>query len=279
MAKLIYYVTYDMELYSKPDVWDKEYKKYNKSTGFFEEIDEKPAKIDANSIIADNNVTHAIMKEVFHSKYGQLLTDDKMKWYLNYEKESKKHPKLLKNNELLYNYLVLKATLAGMPEEFAEKIYANYMFNLEEYSDRMIPPNQILEKFDKIIQEKIYWIPNIENELNKECLIIDDIIRKRSTSPDYNFSQFEARYLKLCSNGYLKKIKEYNENPNNLYSRGLSFEEQKDFLINYFSKSTKFLIETLADNYSYFKGNFDSKKALHDNMVRTMEYSMKYWEE
>ena len=228
MGKIIYLLTYDLQLYTKPEIWDKEYKKYNKDTGYFEELDKKPNGLDTNAIECDIVIVTEIMKNIIHADYGVLLDSEKMKWYINFQKEVKNRPALLENDELLFNYLILKATLAGMSENLAKTIYAHYMNKKLNDASNLISPSQIIDVQEKIIQTKVYWIPDISEELKKECLLIDDIIRSRSTSSDYSFEMFEARYLRLCNEGYIRRILKYNKDANNLFSRGLSFEEQKD---------------------------------------------------
>lgn len=279
MAKTMYLITYDLKFYTKPEIWDKEYKIYNSNSGYFEELEEKPIGIDINSLECDIDVIKDIMKDVIHTDCGYLIDDDKMKWYLNFEKEQKTKPHLLKNDELLFNYLVLKGTLAGIKEDVAKQIYANYIANKNNYSGDITKIEQIIFRLDEFIKQKKYWIPDISGEINKECLLLDDIIRSRSTSVDYNFEMFEERYLKTCNEGYIRKILRYNKNKNNLFSQGLSFSEQKDFLLKFFEITETKLIESIADSYEYFKGNFASKRTLIENMRRVLEYAMKFWDE
>lgn len=277
MAKVIYLVSHSLKLYTRPDIWDNEYKQYNINSGYFEEIEKKPEYLENNVLVANTGIVQNIMKNVLHSNYGILLPEDKMNWYLNFQKESNKHPDLLKNDELLFNYLVLKAELAGMSFESAEIIYSDYVNKKKNNTEGLVCYDEIFKVFDEIIENKTYWIPNIEDEIKKESLILDDMIHSRSTSSNYKFELFEKRYLNLCNTGYIKKIMEYNKNSNNLYSKGLSLDEQKDFLLDYFTEKTEKLMTEISDNYEYFKGNFASKKAMMDNMKRTLEYAIKFW--
>lgn len=278
MAKIIYMITYDFNIYTKPDIWDKEYKIYDYQTGFFKELETKPKYIDENILIADLDVIKDIMKNIVYSEYGKILDEDKMKWYLNFEKESKKYTDLLNNEELLYNYLILKSMLAGATEEEAKIIFSDYFNKKRNNIPNLISYNKIIEKLDFFIKNKKYWIPDITNEEKKEILLLDDMMRSRAENQNYKYELFEKRYLDICNSGYIRKIMEYNKNPNNDFSKGIPFLEQKDFLIKFFNKRTEECIDALVEYYPYFKGNFASKKMIIDNMQRTLEYAMKFWE-
>lgn len=278
MAKVVYLLTYDLKLYTKPDIWDKEYKSYNEQTGYFEEI-KKPEQLEINTIEVNIDIIKGLMKNVIHADSNILLAPNNLTWYLNFEKEAKNRPHLLENNELLFNYLVLKAMLAGVSESLAKMLFADYISKKMNQMEGLMAISDIIKVLDKYINQKIYWVPDISEEIQQECMLITDIIQTRSTSPDYNFEKFEARYLKLCNNGYTRKILRYNKDKSNLFARGLTFDEQREFLFRNFDENTDLLIEQLSDDYAYFKGNFASKQVLKNNMRRMLEYAMKFWNE
>lgn len=277
MAKVIYLISYDLQMYTKPEIWDNEYKIYNREKGMFEELPKKPDFIDANTLEVGIEIIKNLTRDMIYSEYGVLLDKDKMKWYLSFERELEKRPELLKNKELLFNYIVLKAELAGMPNNIAMLIYGHYFSQLEKDDTDLVSYDSILDSLNELKDNKKYWVPPLDEEMKKEIMVVDDIIHSRASSAHYSFDQFEARYLKICNEGYIRKIMNYNLNSENLYSHGYTLEEQKEFLLRFFEHTTTDLIEQISDSYEYFKGNFASKKMLFENMKRTLEYAMKFW--
>lgn len=280
MNKNIYYIDYCLDIYSKPEIWDGEIKKYNPKTGYFENISEKNIEFKFNAIEIDIDVARIIMKNMIHSNYGILLSDSDEKWIGNFEKECKKRPELQLNEDLMYNYIVLKAILAGLTEEIATQLYAYYFYNLKEYKDN-IKNIQTIEKILGIIthyiDNKKYWVPEIQKEFEKEFSIIDDIMLKRISTSDFDFRIFEARYLEICNNGYLKKIAEYNLTPNKYVKEQYKLEDIKDFLLKFYKITTNTFMDSLSEKYKYFKINTASRAMIYKNMEEIVRYSMRFW--
>lgn len=277
MNESIFYIDYCLDIYSKLKIWDGEIKKYNPNTGRFETIEDNKKIFKNNAIEIDLDSVRNIIKNMIHSEYSNCLEENDEKWLDRYEKESKKRPELLNNQELMFNYLVLKSKLAGLDEEIACQLYGYYFKSKNESDIKLQTIPEILAVLENFINNKKYWIPDITNELNKEFSIIDDIMVKRMSTVTFDFSFFESRYLGICNNGYLKRIYEYNNKISKYVKKEQTLEELKPFLLKYYKKKTNEFMDILTEKYEYFRSNVASRAMIYKNMEEIIKYSMRFW--
>lgn len=276
MNESIFYIDYCLNIYSKPVIWDGEVKKYNIETGRFESISTEDKNFTNNAIEISIDAARDVIKNTFHSLYSNCLKYEDEKWLERFEFEITKRPYLKENDELVFNYVILKANIAGVPDYISVQLYSNFFANKkEERTTQSI--DDILNKLNFYRNKKRFWIPDIKNELAKEFSIIDDIMLKRISEPNFKFNFFESRYLSICNDGFLKKIWYFNKTKNKYVLEDFSEEELRNFLFKYYKKTIDEFIDNLSEKYLYFKSNPASKTMIYKNMEDITKYSMKFW--
>lgn len=277
MNESIFYIDYCLDVYSKLKIWDGEIKKYNPNTGRFETIEDNKKVFKNNAIEIDLDTARKVIKDTIHSNYSYCLEDNDEKWLERYELESKKRPELLNNQKLMFNYLILKAKKAGLDENIACQLYGYYFKSKNETNIKLQTIPEIINYLDSFINKKEYWIPNIEEELNKEFSIIDDIMVKRMSTVNFDFSFFESRYLNICNQSYIKKIYLFNSEENNYVKNPKTLEDMKPFLFKFYKKKINEFMDILTEKYEYFKSNLASRTMIYKNMEEILQYSIRFW--
>lgn len=272
MKQNIFYVDYLLNVYSKPTIWDGEIKKYNYETGTFENIKFEDKNIEDSCIQITIDMARDIIKNVFHRTYSYCLEYNDEIWLEKYEKESLKKIEIKDNKYLLFNYILLKSKMAGLNDEIGIQIYSNFFYN-----NKNVLVENILNTLNFFIKKKKYWIPNINNELEKEYILLDDIMKKRMSTSNFDFSFFEKRYLELCNNGFIKKIYDYNKSKNKYINNVYSNEEIKNFILKYYKFKINEFLDILTEKYEYFRINVASRTMIYQNMEEIVRYVIKFW--
>lgn len=272
-----FYIDFCLNIYSKPVIWDGEVKKYNPQTGYFEEISNNDKNFIKNAIEIDLDVARDVITNTFHSLYGYCLNFNDEKWLEKYEIEKEKRSDLKTDKNLIFNYLVLKASIAGVPDYISTQLYAHFL-NPSDDSNYSQTLNDIINVLDSYKKQKKYWVPILDDKYKKEFSIIDDIMLKRISSTNFDFKFFEARYLKICNDGYLKDIAFFNITKNKYSNNIYEMKDLVEPLLKFYKIKTNEFMDILADKYPYFKTNPASRTMIYKNMEDIMKYSMRFWE-
>lgn len=221
-------------------------KELNAKTLEFTQFEGKVDEFNSGyEITAD--LVEKIVKNILNGEIGIELSSDNMKWLETFDKTLIVNKSILNNENLLFNYLILKLMLLGFDEELAQDIIKTYF--LKRKNGNVLPIDNFISIINNRISEKKFWVCyNLFDEKEKEFEFIRTILNyKQKLQFRFDFSVFKDEYLKLCNESLIPKLIKFNQTPSYLIRNSLSIKEQKPYLlkayITYISNSMNFIYE------------------------------------
>ena len=257
-----YFLSFNFEIFYYPNINFKfSLKKFDFEDNTFKNYNED-INIDKETYSLSNDELNFIMKEVLRNDIGHELMPKHMAWLKKFEEQYKRNNSIIKNNNLLFNYLVLKLLIIGFSEDIAKKFSTKYIYELNNYN-KTISPLDFIRNINILISRKKFWIPfNIEDAVEKELNFIQEIISlKNEHSTHFNFKLFDDNYLLLCKDALVQSLIDFNSTKSYLVKDVLPVEEQLDYIILVYNK----IIGDCLNNYKFYdigdKNIFDKFKS------------------
>lgn len=235
-----------------------------------------------NSYSPDPKDVQVIINALELQKYSLVIPNEELEWYKEVDSlYSTNRNELLKQTEIVYCYLILKAILIGFPEKIAIGFSRNI---INKYKNNPLKLQTTINRFQEIMDNKILWIPNTFEEdcVNEEHLFQEIIDKRLKDGFEFNFTNsFGRKYLDCCNNSYLHQTYLYNSTENYFNKNKYSLEEQEDLLWeihDYYSE--KILINLLSSNPATKKYLIDKSfiNRFLEDIRASMLLSMRAWE-
>lgn len=224
-----------------------------------------------------------IVGDVFRCKFGHELSSSDMEWIQKIEKVLKLNKSIYNNENLMFNYYMLKLKLAGFKEELAMQFTKSYFYMLNESDkiDSLPSLKDSIEVLNDIISLKEIWIGN---NLYNYTQLEEDFLRtvlnyKRKLSYQFNFDMFKDDYLNIIQNSFIAYIYEFNKTESYLVRKAQTLLNNKsymDVLIDIYKRIITGIIQYLIENGEYSDFAEDDYKFVN-NLMENMKDTVKLY--
>lgn len=249
MIESKYYLTFDLRiLYCPNPKLALSCKELNQESLEFTYYEDDLDILDTSYELEADNID-VLVKKILNGEIGTELPLKEMNWIKLFESELKRNECLLNNDNLMFNYLVLKFRLLGFNDDFAKDIVLTYFKYKRE--NRYIPSlKNFIKCIDKKLSNKVFWICNdLQNEENIEYEFLKTVLSNKSKLHNkFDFNIFKDQYLKVCEKSFIPKIIKFNETPSYLIKSPMDISDQKHYLMIVYNMNISRIIHYLIDN-------------------------------
>lgn len=234
-----YFLTYDFRMIYNTTAILKE---FDPSTGSFKTLDVY-LDLDRKAYEIPFNYVEIIINTLYKEPIAFELSEEKMNWIQKFEDKLNHDSKILRNRSLVFNYLILKLLLCGLPEKIAKEFIINYYAS----PDVEVQILEMIQKINGFIDRKKYWIMNnTSRDRNVLRNFIINILKTKLRNPSkFSFEEFRAEDNELCPVLILPKLIEFNSTTSYLIKTPLTLTEQKSYLLAVYEMFIRDIIETV----------------------------------
>ena len=240
MADSQYFLTYDFRLIYQSTAILKE---FDDVSGVFKTLDIY-LDLDTKAYALPEHGVEQVINCLYREPIGLELSPEKMNWIQRFETKMQEDSKILRNRSLVFNYMILKLLLAGMPESIAKNFVINYYI----IQDVEVTPLEMIHKMDGFIKKKKYWIL-YDTKRDRSVLrnfIITMLKIKLKDSAGFTFEMFRADDKQLCTQLILPKLIHFNEKENYLVHHPIPLSEQKPYVMTVYEMFLRDIITTVC---------------------------------
>lgn len=172
-----------------------------------------------------------LVKNILNGKIGNELEEKEMLWVQKFEKELNENENLLKNEKLIFNYLILKLKLLGFEELEAQNFVKTY-FKYKIEGKNIPTIETFITAINKKLNNKVFWVcNNLDEEKEIEIKFIHKILNyKNKLMHNFDFNLFKDEYLNICEKSFINKIYKFNNEYSYLVTNPLFISDQKTYL-------------------------------------------------
>ena len=200
-----------------------------------------------------------IVKNVLNGEIGNELEEKDMLWLKTFDYQLNQNKNLLKNDKLVFNYLILKLRLLGFEEEDSINIIQHY-FQYKLQGIKIPTVEDFIKAINQKMKNKRFWVCNdLYEEKEFELKFIRTVLMyKNKLNYKFDFKMFKEEYLKVCEKSFINKIYNFNKTPSYLVKRPLSISDQKHYLIYTYKSHIAGILQYLLER--------DFANLAHDEM-------------
>ena len=200
-----------------------------------------------------------IVKNVLNGEIGNELEEKDMLWIKTFDYQLNQNKNLLKNDKLVFNYLILKLRLLGFEEEDSINIVQHY-FQYKLQGIKIPTVEDFIKAINQKMKNKRFWVCNdLYEEKEFELKFIRTVLMyKNKLNYKFDFKMFKEEYLKVCEKSFINKIYNFNKTPSYLVKRPLSISDQKHYLIYTYKSHIAGILQYLLER--------DFANLAHDEM-------------
>lgn len=224
-----------------------------------------------------------IVENILNGKFGNELSDSDMDWIQKVEKILKVNKDIYNNDNLMFNYYILKMKLAGFEEGFAVQFAKNYFYNLKKKSElnNLISIEDSINILNNIIASKEIWLGN---NIYAYTSLDEEFLRtlfnyKRKLGYKFNFDMLKQDYLNVIQNSFVLYIYEYNKKKSYLVKDKktiLNNEPYKNLLLEIYRRILEGIIKYLVEDGGYSDFANEGSKFI-DNLINDMSDTVKLY--
>lgn len=189
-----------------------------------------------------------IVKNILNGEIGTELNSKDMYWLQTFENQLSQDRQLLKNNKLVFNYLILKLRLLGFKEMDAKNIVISY-FQYKKDGLKIPKVEKFIDAINKKLRKKRFWIcDDLYEEKELELKFIRTVLMyKTKLNHKFDFRMFKDEYLKVCEKSFINKIYNFNTTPSYLVKRPLDISDQKQYLFYTYKSHIAEILQYLVE--------------------------------
>lgn len=193
----------------------------------------------------------SIVKNIINGEVGNELDIDEMNWLKAFDYQYNKDANLVRNDELTFNYLILKLKLLGFSEEESKNIVKAYFVYKKNNVKGLPDVEDFISALNRKIRNKRFWIcKNLYDETDLEYEFIKTVLSyKNKLQYKFDFRAFKDEYLKVCEKSIVPKLYNYNKTPSYLVRKPLDISDQRPYLLYTYKTHIASLINYLIERY------------------------------